>query len=501
MKLRFVLNNRILQITKASSEELEALQEMSTVSWIHYNGKKRKKCSTTYLHNWQYLPGGFWHKVAAMRTKGYHVEIENIAEFVQSVTLDEITEWIGTVPLKEKYVPRWYQVRGIWLAIKYRISRGEFATSAGKSLILYLLARYLFENEYISKDKKILIVVPSVMLVNQMHDDFAEYQEDNYLQVDRIFGGSKRNKEANVVVGNIDSLVNYDLDFFSQFDAVFFDEAHKLKTAQYKEVLSFMHDNKFSCIYSVSGTFYGPKEPEEFAAESISGPILFRVPAKLLMDEGSITPAKIKMVYLEYSREISEMYYNHEDCQDAKLRQHFETKFLKDLFCRRELIRKLTDKIEFNQLLLFRSKAHCKLYHDVLTEKLQHKTVVMIHGDISSAERERIKILTENNMNVIICATYATMSTGVSIKNLSTLHLIDGSKSFIWVRQSIGRTLRLHHSKKFAMIFDYVDIFKKWDGQWLGLKHSSISVKHAKHRKQIYTKQQFDMSEVTVQLS
>jgi superfamily II DNA or RNA helicase len=500
MELRFVMNNRLLEVTKASSDELDMLTAIATVTGESYAGNKRKKWTKCYFHNYRWLPGGFWYKVVSLKMKGYNVKILNLAEFVNPIELDSIVEWAATVPLQEKYIPRWYQLRGVWLALKYRISRGEFATSAGKSLILYLLCRYLYEHSKITDGHKILIVVPSIMLVNQMHGDFADYQTDGFLAVDRIFGGSKRDKTANIVVGNIDSLVNYDSEFFEQFDAVLFDEAHKLKTSQYNQVLSFMTENVFSCIYSVSGTFYGPKDPEEFQAESISGPILMRVGAKELMDEGSIAKARIRQIRFVYGQLTSEMYYNHPDCQSIGYRQHFETSYIKDLAQRRALIAKLCDKIEFNQLLLFRSKAHCKMYHSMLTEMLPDKQITMIHGDINSQERERIKAVTEANYNVIICATYTTMSTGVSIKNLSTLHLIDSSKSFIWVRQSIGRTLRLHPSKDCALIMDYVDVFKRWSDDWLGPKQGNIAAKHGKHRKKIYAQQRFDYEEKTIDM-
>jgi len=332
------------------------------------------------------------------------------------------------------------------------------------------------------------------MLVNQMHDDFLDYQADDFISVDKIFGGSKRNKSANIVVGNIDSLVNYDSDFFSQFSAVFFDEAHKLKTTQYKELLSFMNENFFEAIYSVSGTFYGPKEPEEFAAEALSGPILFRVGAKELMDEGSVAKVKIIQLNFTYGVEISEQYYNHEDCQHVGKRMHFENDFIKSIQKRRQIIHALSGSIEFNQLMLFRSKSHCKMYKDLLTELFPDKTVMMIHGDISSQEREHIKQVTEQNLNVIICATYATMSTGVSIKNLSTLHMVDSSKSFIWVRQSIGRTLRLHPAKTHAVVFDYVDKFIKYDESWNGPK-VNITSRHGKFRKKLYAQQKFEFTE------
>jgi hypothetical protein len=81
MRLKFVFNNRILQIVKATSEELELLESISTVSGVSFRGREKKKWSTCYLNNWQWLPGGFWHKIANLSKKGQHVVIENIQDF------------------------------------------------------------------------------------------------------------------------------------------------------------------------------------------------------------------------------------------------------------------------------------------------------------------------------------------------------------------------------------------------------------------------------------
>lgn len=501
MKFKFIHNFRILQILQASEVELQQIEMTSTAKWESFNGKKREKHSKSYLHNYKYLPGGFWHKLLSLNKLKYNVSIENISEMVHKISLEDFTEWVGSLPLNPKMIPRWYQIKGAWLATKYRISRGEFATSAGKSFILYLVARYCLEKK-LSETEKILIVVPSVMLVKQLAKDFEDYQTDGFITVDRIHGGSKRNKEARVVVGNVDALINYDYDFFQQFGAIFYDEAHKLKTSQYQQIIgNYMHELDLKCIYAVSGTFYPYNDAQDFPAESISGPVLMRVGARELMDEGSVAELKITIINMHYPRSIAEQYYNHEDCQVLTKRYKFEMDFIKSQRLRFDKIVQIASSLEFNQLLLFKSVAYCKIFKTYLESVCKDKIVLMIIGDIDGEERERVKLMTEQNMNVIICASYGTMSTGVSINNLSTLHMIEGTKSFIILRQSIGRTLRLHPSKKFAKTIDYVDVFDRRDPEWGGPKRMNISRAHSNHRKKIYNEQQFEVSERSIILS
>ena len=494
MIFKFTNNFRILELVQASQIELEQLELISTAKWVSYNGKKREKKSKSYFLNYKWLPGGFWHKILSLNKIGYSAKIQNTNELIRNITLEEFTDWVERLPLVDGYVPRWYQIRGAWLAVKYRISRGEFATSAGKSLILYLVSRFMLE-KLVATDKKILIVVPSVMLVSQLAGDFSEYQTDDFIQVDKIHGGSKRTPDARVVVGGIDSLINYDSDFFTQFDAIIFDEAHKLSTAQYQKVIEYMHLNELKLIYAVSGTFYPESDANDFPAMSISGPILMRVGAKELMDEGSITPVKILIIRFIHSRQVSEQYYNHPDCQQINKRNHFELGYIRSQHARFAKIVQIASSLEYNQLLLFKSVSYCKAFKKYLEENFPNKTVMMIVGDVGNAERERVKQFTEANTNVIICASLGTMSTGVSLRNLGGMHLIEGGKSFIMIRQSIGRTLRTHASKSVAQIIDYVDVFKRYDDKWGGPKQKNISQNHSAHRKKIYDEQRFPWSE------
>jgi len=61
----------------------------------------------------------------------------------------------------------------------------------------------------------------------------------------------------------------------------------------------------------------------------------------------------------------------------------------------------------------------------------------------------------------VLCASFGTLSTGVSIKNLHNIIFADSFKSEQIIIQSIGRALRLFDGKVTANIFDLVDIFEK----------------------------------------
>lgn len=58
-------------------------------------------------------------------------------------------------------------------------------TSSGKSLMLYNIIRCIRKQNY----KKILLIVPNIMLVDQMYDDFKDYGYENLdKEVERLGG-------------------------------------------------------------------------------------------------------------------------------------------------------------------------------------------------------------------------------------------------------------------------------------------------------------------------
>ena len=500
MKLELVAKNKLLHISQADKIEYKQLELSTTISGTDYKGRKKINWTKSYIEKAAFMPAGFWYKMVKLSKSGWNVQMPNITNIVNSsITVEEIDEWIDNLTFAKDYIqPRWYQRRALYLNQKYSISRGDFATGAGKTLICYMTARYVIEKKFISNNKKVLMVVPSVQLVSQTRSDWMnDYQTDALIKLDIISGSfsGDRNASGNVILGNIDSLKEFPKEFFKDVGAIIFDEAHKLTTDTYQLMFSYCVGLDLDMIYSVSGSWYDEGTKGDFECERLSGPLLVSVPAHQLMDEGSLTPAKIFEVPLIHNYETSNIYYNHPDCQVTEfrnIRNHFELNFIRSLTKRFDIIMQTVGQLEHNQLLLFKSVDYARSFAKRIQENFPDKQCHVIVGDVSTTERDRIKGITEKFDNVIICATYGTMSTGISINNLFGLHFVEPPKSFIWVRQSIGRTLRLHPSKLFALVMAYVDIFKRYNKEWEGPKTGNIAGKHMKHRVKIYSQQKFE---------
>ena len=91
-------------------------------------------------------------------------------------------------------------------------------TGSGKSFIIYALVRYYIEK---LQDKKILIVVPTTSLVEQMYGDFADYGWFPDEHCHKLYAGANKNTSREVVISTWQSIYKLDKRYFSQFGTVF----------------------------------------------------------------------------------------------------------------------------------------------------------------------------------------------------------------------------------------------------------------------------------------
>ena len=137
-------------------------------------------------------------------------------------TFEEFKEIVDSWNLA--FNPRPYQYEAAYKIITWKKSVSQLATRAGKTLISYMIFRYMMEYMGV---KKILMIVPSVDLVKQAYNDFSEYGE--FFNTECIWSGGKLVESANLTVGTFQSLIKYldrkgkkyDPSFFNGYDCVF----------------------------------------------------------------------------------------------------------------------------------------------------------------------------------------------------------------------------------------------------------------------------------------
>lgn len=94
-----------------------------------------------------------------------------------------------------------------------------------------------------------------------------------------------------------------------------------------------------------------------------------------------------------------------------------------------------------------------------------------------------------------------TLSTGVSIPSIQNVLFTQSFKKEQVIIQSIGRALRLHEDKKYAYIFDFVDIFTHDPMAHRYRKaFTNKLAEHGKMRKKIYNDEEYPFKIVDINL-
>jgi hypothetical protein len=111
-----------------------------------------------------------------------------------------------------------YQLNGFIHALESTRAVILSPTSSGKSLLIYMLYRWL-----LAQSKRLLIIVPTTSLVLQMKSDFEDYAKSD-LDIGIIMSGHEKVNNCSVVISTWQSIVKLPKSWFKAFDAVIGDE-------------------------------------------------------------------------------------------------------------------------------------------------------------------------------------------------------------------------------------------------------------------------------------
>ena len=404
--------------------------------------------------------------------RSYDWEYEN-EDYDEEFSLVEAKEFVEQ--LRPKHAPRDYQLDAFVHAIRTRRSLLLSPTASGKSLIIYLMARF-WEHRGL---KKGLIIVPTVSLVEQLTSDFKDYSETNGWNVTdnihKIYQGQEKDTHKFLTISTWQSLYKMPKQWFAQFDFVIGDEAHQFKAKSLVDIMTGLTNAKYRI--GTTGTLDGTKT-HRLVLEGLFGSVRKVVTTKELMDAKHLADFQIKCLLLRHSEAI---------CQAAKqfsYQQEIEYLVLNE--SRNRFITNLAVSLDGNTLVLFQYvDKHGKILHKLISDKLgADRKVFFVSGDTDVDIREDIRKIVETETNAIIVASFGTFSTGINIRNLHNIIFASPSKSRIRNLQSIGRGLRKSDTKESAQLFDIADDMRH-------KKHENYTLKHFAERIKIYTEEKF----------
>ena len=334
--------------------------------------------------------------------------------------------------------PRKYQVEGVCDALKHNRKLLISPTASGKSLMIYSLVRY-----YIEQQQKILLVVPTTSLVEQMYKDFQDYGWDAESYCHRIYSGKEKSNELPVTITTWQSVYKLEKQFFEDYNVIIGDEAHLFKSKSLISIMTKLHHAKYR--FGFTGTLDGT-QTHKWVLEGLFGPSYKVTKTEELMRQGHLSQLDIQCLILKHPPQKFETY------QD-------EIEYLISHEQRNRFITNLALDLKGNSLILYsRVETHgAILYEQINTNKQSDRKVFFIHGGVDAEERELVREITEQEKNAIIVASYGTFSTGINIKNLHNIIFASPSKSRIRNLQSIGRVLRKSSNKIKAILYDIAD--------------------------------------------
>jgi superfamily II DNA or RNA helicase len=408
---------------------------------------------------------------------GYSYKFEDNKFYGQPFEVNEMISYEGVKDYMHSicsHSPRDYQVEGVCDALKHNRKLLISPTASGKSLMIYSLVRY-----YADKHEKILLVVPTTSLVEQMYKDFQDYGWDAESYCHRIYSGKEKTNEFPVTITTWQSVYKLDRSFFEDYGVIIGDEAHLFKSKSLIEIMTKLHHAKYR--FGFTGTLDGT-QTHKWVLEGLFGPSYKVTRTDELMQQGHLSQLDIQCLVLKHPPQKFETY---ED----------EIQYLISHEQRNKFITNLTLDLKGNSLLLFsRVEAHgAVLFDQINTNKRGDRKVFFIHGGVDTEERELVREITERENSAIIVASYGTFSTGINIKNLHNVIFASPSKSRVRNLQSIGRVLRKGKNKTKAVLYDISD-----DCTINSRKNYTLN--HLIERIKIYNEENFNYEIITIQL-
>jgi len=392
-------------------------------------------------------------------------------EINEGISKQGVKDYMGAIC---KHKPRDYQVEGVYDALRHNRKLLISPTASGKSLMIYSLVRY-----YVDKGEKILLVVPTTSLVEQMYKDFQDYGWDSESYCHRIYAGKEKTNEFPVTITTWQSVHKLDRSFFTDYDVVIGDEAHLFKSKSLVSIMTKLEHAKYR--YGFTGTLDGT-QTHKWVLEGLFGPTYKVTRTDDLMKEGHLSKLDIQCLVLKHPPQKFETY------QD-------EIEYLISHEQRNKFITNLTLDLKGNTLILYsRVETHgAILYEKINNNKQSDRKVFFVHGGVDADERELIREITEREINAIIVASYGTFSTGINIRNLHNVIFASPSKSRVRNLQSIGRVLRKGTNKIKAILYDISD-----DCTYNSRKNYTLN--HLIERIKIYNEENFNYEIITIQL-
>ncbi len=392
--------------------------------------------------------------VEAVTKLGYKITVndQRTGSFFEPPEIDEnFFAHVINPETNEPIILRDYQVRFANTLMKQGNGIGVAATSAGKTFLCGSIVE-----SYRRVGAKSMLIVPNKDLIKQTRKEF------DFLGIEtgEYSGKVKDTNARDIIVSTWQALKN-NPTVITDRDVVLVDETHGARGNVLQELLT-KHCKNIVHRFGVTGTM--PEHPSEaLSVRCAIGDVLDTIDAATLIEKGVLATIDISVVQMvEDLTEQYQLYVDAYEGADDELVDYktFKEKYFADYTSEKKFLAKKEERLEWIAGMVDSRRNAGNVLVLVQSVEMGRKLAAItpnsrfVYGDDDDKVREEAYALFAQNDGIVVYATYGIASTGLSIKRIHELLLIDIGKSFIRVIQSIGRGLRKAPDKQHINVWD-----------------------------------------------
>lgn len=337
------------------------------------------------------------------------------------------------------------------------------ATGAGKTLIAAMLYKTFI-------GARALILINNTDLYKQFLDDMPKmFGEDwGYMQ-------GKKVKWANIMVCMTPTLRNNLKRYASKlatYNMVLFDECHLITSKTNKSVMTALYNTIIRV--GLSGTPLAHKDPtKNMDVRAFFGEVVYTIKNIKLMEMGYSTPIIIKII---------------KGNTKIKIKGDYDEEYRQGITLSKERTNKTMERIDYYLrrgcypiLIVGKYHQHVEALYEAISSKFGSRfKIAYIHHKISN-RKEILDGFKKGSIDILISSLIIKL--GQNIPLIRYMQNAAGGDSQINALQLIGRSIRIHKSKKKVYYEDLFDC-----GYYLQ--------RHSKHRIMYYKKEGFKVIEL-----
>lgn len=322
----------------------------------------------------------------------------------------------------------------------------SLATGGGKTVIFANLIKQLSQQ----KPHRTLVLVHRRELVLQAAQTIKKFMPHARIQIEMGNYACKDVQDSDVIVASVQSLIrrldNYDSD---DIDLIIVDEAHHAVASSYLRILE--HFRRETPVVGFSATF---ERADNKALSTVMDEIIYHKGILEMINDSWLCEGKFTTVQIDVDLNSVEKTSGTDDFKLDQLSRVMNIPEINELILKTYLHKSKEQPSGFKSTLLFAVDIkHVKSLHNLfVSHGIEAESVT---SQTTSRERDQI-IGSFKDGKVKVLMNCGIFIEGTDMPGIDCILLCRPTRSRTLLVQMIGRGLRLHHSKDYCHIIDFV---------------------------------------------